>query len=301
MKANEITKRDVNVLLEKIVDRGAPVMANNTFKIVRRMFNYAVEKDILVYSPATGVKMPSPKVARQRALSEEEVKIVWATLDSAGMTDQVRRALKLILVTAQRPDEVAGMQASEIDERWWTIPSERTKNGKAQRVYLTDLALELIDGLRYVDPETGEEKTKTSIFPCPHEKKKQPIGRHSLSRAIVNNCPSGCICDCNKCTIAECKKDERPLEEKNLLGIPHFVPHDLRRTAATFMAQAGEHDEVIDSVLNHVKQGVIKVYNTYRYDKEKQAALENWERKLRAILGGAKVGSVINIDSRRVI
>ncbi|TLM66283.1 MAG: DUF4102 domain-containing protein [Deltaproteobacteria bacterium] len=299
MKAHEITKRDVNVLLEKIVDRGAPVMANNTFKIVRRMFNYAVEKDILLYSPATGVKMPSPKIARQRALSEDEVKAIWASLGPANISDPVRRALKLILVTAQRPDEVAGMHAGEIDDRWWTIPGERTKNGKAQRVYLTNLALELIDGVKYVDPETGEEKSKTFIFPCPHKKKTQPIGRHALSKAILNNCPSGCMNNCEKCAIEECKKDGRALKEKNRLGIPHFVPHDLRRTAATFMAQNGELDEVIDAVLNHVKQGVIKVYNTYRYDKEKQAALEGWERKLRAIVSNTKTDNVVSINKRR--
>lgn len=55
---------------------------------------------------------------------------------------------------------------------------------------------------------------------------------------------------------------------------------------ATFMAQMGCMDEVIDAVLNHSKQGVIKVYNLYRYDKEKQEALEAWERKLRGIISG---------------
>ena len=59
-----------------------------------------------------------------------------------------------------------------------------------------------------------------------------------------------------------------------------FTPHDLRRTAATFMAESGELDEVIDAVLNHSKQGIIKVYNLYRYDREKQHALQAWEQKL---------------------
>jgi len=68
------------------------------------------------------------------------------------------------------------------------------------------------------------------------------------------------------------------------LGITIFTPHDLRRTAATAMAESGELDEVIDAVLNHSKQGIIKVYNLYRYDKEKQKALEAWERKLLGII-----------------
>ena len=265
-QATDIKKRDINLLLERIVDRGAPVMANNTFKLIRKMFNYAVEKDILPFSPAIGIKLPSPKVERDRALSEYEIKTLLGNLPAAGMTGEVRRALKLVLVTAQRPNEVAGMHASEIDGRWWTIPAERAKNGKAHRVYLTDMAVDLIgdnDGFIFESPLKGK-----------------PISRHALSRAVVNNCPSGCVNDCDKCTDTECKLDDRRLEEKNKLGIHHFTPHDLRRTAATFMAQAGEMDEVIDAMLNHVKQGVIKVYNLYRYDREKQLALEAWERKL---------------------
>lgn len=282
-KATDISKRDINLLLESIVDRGAPVMANNTFKIVRRMFNYAIEKDILPYSPAMGVKMPAPKVTRERVLSDKEIRKLWSRLDTASISDDIRKALKLILVTAQRPNEVAGMHFSEIDDRWWTVPSERAKNGSSHRVYLTDLALELIGKKKVIDPDTGKEKTRTFVFPCPHKKKDQAISRHALSRAVVNNCPSGCINDCDKCKDDDCKGDDRKLEEKNTLGIAHFTPHDLRRTAATFMAEAGEMDEVIDAVLNHVKKGVIKVYNLYRYDKEKQAALEKWELKLREI------------------
>jgi len=124
--------------------------------------------------------------------------------------------------------------------------------------------------------------------------------RHALSRAVVNNCPSGCTLVCATCIDAKCKSDRKALEEKNLLGIAHFTPHDLRRTAATFMAQGGELDEVIDAVLNHVKQGVIKVYNLYRYDKEKQAALENWERKLKSLIGDKVADNVVNINSSRL-
>jgi integrase len=75
-------------------------------------------------------------------------------------------------------------------------------------------------------------------------------------------------------------------QTENKLAVDHFTPHDLRRTAATFMAEMGTMDEVIDAILNHAKQGVIKVYNQYRYDKEKQAALEAWERKLTSIVSG---------------
>lgn len=61
------------------------------------------------------------------------------------------------------------------------------------------------------------------------------------------------------------------------------------------MAEMGTMDEVIDAILDHTKQGVIKVYNQYRYDKEKQAALESWERKLKSIIISEPMGKVVSM------
>lgn len=291
-KLADFKKRDINLLLEGIVDRNSPCMANNTFKILRRMLNYAVEKDILPYSPAAGIKLPSPLVSRERTLSQDEIKMLFKTLNSASMYDDTCRALKLILVTAQRPGEVAGIHTDEIDGRWWTIPSDRAKNGKAHRVYLTDMALELIGDFDVSD-KTGRTKHKGYIFPCPHKTKIKPLNRHALSRAVCRNLSWPSKDKKGKPLIGA---DGRPVTE-NKLGIEYFTPHDLRRTAATFLAQSGELDEVIDAVLNHTKQGVIKVYNQYRYEKEKQAALEAWERKLTSIIKGKAEDNIEQLGS----
>jgi integrase len=168
------------------------------------------------------------------------------------------------------------------------VPKNRESERAPHRVFLTKTALDLIGDLQVTDKKTGVTKSKEFIFPCPHKTKNKSINRHALSRAILNNCPLDCTYDCDKCENSECRDDKRPLQEKNRLGIAHFTPHDLRRTAATFMAEAKEMDEVIDAVLNHVKQGVIKIYNQYRYDKEKQKALETWERKLNSVITGKK-------------
>lgn len=293
-KAADIMKRDVIKLLEEIVNRNAPAMANNTFQIIRKMFNWAVEQDILPHTPCVGVKLPSPKLSRERVLSEAEIKTLWSSIERTDLniSQDARRALKLILVSAQRPGEVIGMHSSEIDGNWWTISADRAKNGKTHRVYLTATALELIGDMKVADEDTGEIKPKGYIFPSPvkkstkHPGKKmiRPIGDTALAVAVGRNltCP---LTDANGKPLYT--KDGNPATE-NRFGIDHFTPHDLRRTAATFMAQSGEMDEVIDAVLNHAKQGVIKVYNQYRYDKEKQAALETWERKLNSIITGAE-------------
>lgn len=293
-KAADIAKRDVVRLLEGIVDRGAPAMANNCFQIVRKMFNWAVEKDILHHTPCTGVKLPSPKLSRERTLNESEIRSLWRNLDQCAMTDEIRRALKLILLTAQRPGEVIGMHTSEIDGRWWTIPAERAKNGKTHRVYLTNTALDLVGDLKVIDKKTGEAKPKGYIFPTPHKTKENAIAPQALIVAVRRALAFPIFDGKGNPVIGEDGKQKTV----NKLAIDHFTPHDLRRTAATFMAEMGTMDEVIDAVLNHAKQGVIKVYNQYRYDREKQAALEAWERKLTVIVTGKNFGMVVSFTGK---
>lgn len=285
-RAADIVKRDVVLLLEKIVDRGSPVMANNTFAVIRKMFNFAVERDILPHTPCYGVKPPAPKVSRERALSEPEIKTFWNNLDGCAMSAEIRSALKLILATAQRPGEVIGMHTNEIDGEWWTIPAERAKNKKTHRVYLSALArgiiAEAIAQVKLLRKVPADQKYSGFVFPTPHTQKVQSIAGQALivalSRAI-----SSPVLDAKGKPLFDSKGDPATV---NKIGVDHFTPHDLRRTAATFMAQSGEMDEVIDAILNHAKQGVIKVYNQFKYDAQKQMALESWGRKLTSITTG---------------
>ncbi len=288
-KAADIEKRDVVRLLEKIVvDREAPGMANNTFQIVRKMFNFAIERDILKYSPCLGVKMPAPKNTRTRVLSEAEIKTLWNNLDGSAMFPESKNALKLVLITAQRPGEVIGMHTNEIDGEWWTIPAERAKNGKTHRVYLTGTAQAIIKGAvdyqKLIREIPADQEYSGYIFPSPKSGKDEAIAPAALTVAVGRNLAYPVE-----------DNDGKAIETVNKIGIEHFTPHDLRRTAATFMAESGEPDAVIDAILNHVKQGVIKVYNQYRYDKEKQAALQSWARKLKSITSGSKAGNVVQM------
>lgn len=316
-KAADIVKRDVIKLLEQIVDRGAPIMANNTFAVIRKMFNWAIEQDMLQNSPCIGVKPPSPKVSRERVLSEAEIRSLWVNIDRTDLSisNEARSCLKLILLTAQRPGEVIGLHTSEIDGNWWTIPAERAKNGKAHRVYLSPLAQEIIsDSIAAAkkskekadvknSQENGQDKKTTVelsdqkysgfVFPTPHKTKEKPIGDTALAVAVGRNLAYPLTDDTGKPLL---DKANKPVKE-NRLGVEQFTPHDLRRTAATFMAGMGYMDEIIDAVLNHVKQGIIRTYNRHDYDKEKQQALEAWERKLNGIITGT-VSNVVPIKRK---
>lgn len=291
-KAADIKKRDVVLLLEKIVERGAPGSANNNFKIIRKMFRFAVQRDIIEHSPCDGVVMPAPLNRGERVLSESEIKTLWSNLDTCNASPEIRKALKLILVTGQRPGEVIGMHTGEIEGTWWTIPAARSKNKQAHRVYLTKTALDLIEPLKVYDVETGKMVDKGFIFPCPKVSKDQAIAVNAVAHAVRRNIAAPVMAKGKPVFDAEGK----PVIE-NKLGVADFTPHDLRRTAATSMSQLKIMDEVIDAVLNHKKQGIIRTYNLNKYDAEKQAALEAWERKLIAITTGEQ-GNVIPMQRK---
>lgn len=270
-KVIDVTPRDLLRITDKIVERNALVMANRVFAFASMLMNHAVEKRVLVANPFAGMKRPGGKEEpRERNLSESEIKTLWLEMDSPSLniTNEIKRAVKLVLVTAQRPGEVIGMHCDEIDGNWWIIPKERSKNGRAQRVFLTNKALSLIgsiEGKGYVFKTAGE-----SDRPMTQLAMNYAIRRH-LNWPVLH-------------------KDKPVFDEKgkqvteNRLGIDHFTPHDLRRTAATFISTLGFSDEVVDAVLNHKKQGIIKTYNQNKYDREKQQALEAWERKLDNII-----------------
>ena len=257
------------------------------------MFNWAVERDVLPFSPCMGVKLPTPKNERDRALSELEIKTFWNNLDGCAISNGIKSALKLILVTAQRPGEVMGLHTSELDGKWWNIPADRAKNGKAHRVPLTPLALEIIgqaiEEAKAWREVPADQKYSGYIYPCPHRGKEKPIERHAMAIATLRNL-AWPLTDAKGQPLFNA--DGKPATE-NRFGIDHFTPHDLRRTAATRMAESGERDEVIDAILNHAKQGVIKVYNQFKYDAQKQLALESWARKLTAITTGTEGAKVL--------
>lgn len=268
-KITDIKRRDLVLALDEIKERGAPVMANRILAYTRKMFSWAVERAVLEMNPFLMMSRPTKEVTRERALSESEIKTFWNNLDDCRMSDQIKRALKLILVTGQRPGEIIAMHRNEIDGNWWEIPASRSKNQQAHRVYLTSLARQLIgDAEGY-------------IFESPANPGKSYEVR-TMTHDIKANLPH----------TSESKAVDR-------LKILHFTPHDLRRTAATRWAEMGVTGDMIDRLQNHItkqKQGVGHIYNRYSYNKEKQMALEDWERKLNSIIT-CKESNVIPITA----
>lgn len=284
-KAKDISRRDVLLLIDGMKRRG-PAITLNTFKIIRRMFKYAVKQEIIGQSPCIGFEKDDelPVVpSRERNLHEAEIKVLWEGLEKASVSDETRRALKLILVTCQRPGEVVTMHRSQIKDRWWEFTPKRTKvtkeHPRPQRIYLTDLALELIgdaDGYIFPSPTTGGPMTERALG---YAIRRNLKGYKRRKPSIDPNA-------------GEVPKMVRVREERKI-ELEHFTPHDLRRTGATLISSLGFSDEIVDAVLAHLKKGIIKVYNRHGYDLEKQTALEAWERKLRSIVSGVRQDNVL--------
>ena len=264
-KAKDVNRLHINLLLDSIVERDAPIQANMTLAIIRKMFNFAISRSILPSNPCLGIPRPSKPKQRSRVLSEHEIKEFWFGLDNARMGEGTKLALKLQLVTAQRKGEVAGAEWRDIDLQrgWWTIPAEKTKNGLSHRIPLSSLSLEIL--------KKAKEYSNNSqwVFPSPHKDKH--ITEPAIDHAVRNN--------------------------HDNFGIDHFTPHDLRRTAASLMTGAGISRLTVGKILNHAESGVTATYDRHSYDLEKSQSLETWERKLEAILTGKKA-KVINLKGK---
>ncbi len=264
-RAREITRRDIRDLLDDIKARGSPIQANRTFEIMRKLFNWAIAEDYLPDSPCQKISKPAKENRRDRVLKEDEIRAVWQAMEAEQPL--VAALFKLRLITAQRGGEVASMRWEDIESpsSWWTIPGERTKNGLSHRVPLSPLALEILDGLK------TERLEPPWIFPSPKP------GRH-LEHMV---------------------QATRRIRKRS--GV-EFVPHDLRRTAASYMTGMGMPRLTVKKILNHVESDVTATYDRHSYDQEKRQALEAWGQRLEEIVSGraaASVGNVVELPGAR--
>jgi len=254
MRLTEIGRRDIIRLLNEIKDRGAPIMANRTLALIRKIFNFGIDQAMLNVNPCSRINPPGKECQRDRVLSESEIQAFWQKLSETNINRRVQIALQFVLVTAQRPGEVIGATWEEydLDTGWWTIPAERSKNMFSHRVPLSPLALELIGRL---------ERNSNYLFPT-----KRNIHKHIDVNVLGH--------------------DIRVNRE--VFCIAHFTPHDLRRSAASHISAMGASRLVIAKILNHVESGITAVYDRYGYDMEKRAALDAWATKLETIVTSKK-------------
>ena len=255
--ADSIRKREVSDLLHGILGRPAPVQANRTRAITNRLFNYGITRDLVVVNPVFGTEKPAEEVGRERVLSDDELRRIWRLFGELVPTLGLHLRFKLF--TLQRGCEIRTMEHSHLDGGWWTVPRELTKTKRRDhRVFLTASALELL-----AEAEKVCSGPKL-FFPSPRNP-ELPVDIGAPAQAC------------------------RRLWQR--YGIATFTPHDLRRTAATNLGALGVDELLIARILSHTTESgekrvptVTGLYNRYRYDAEKQAAMELWEKRLLEII-----------------
>ncbi len=243
----EIGRADVLRLLDSIVDSGRPILANRTLSILKRWFSWCVERGILEVSPGAGIRPPAKEKTRARVLETGELVEIWNGLDTLGFP--FGPYFKLLVLTAQRRSEVSNIRREDVDleAALWTLPAEATKQMRRHDVPLSAAAVEIFKTLPQFE------------------------GPYVFSTTGGERPVSGF----SKAKIA--------LDEKIRRRVAPWRIHDLRRSAATWMAGAAVPPHVLSALLNHspgTAQGVTAIYNRFRYLEERREALEAWSQHI---------------------
>jgi integrase len=253
----KIDRRAIAMRLATIAAQAGPVEANRTSASLAAFFAWAIREGIVDGSnPAAGTTR-RPERPRDRVLDNAELTAIWAaTADDSSYSAIVR----LLLLTGQRITEIGALRWSEIVDGRILLPASRTKNDRAHTVPLSAAARAIIDAQPRVD---GQD----FVFGRGHNR---PFTSWSVGKAM--------------------------LDGRVGAGAAHWTNHDLRRVAATKMADLGISPHIIEAILNHVsghKRGVAGVYNRANYEPQKRHALDAWAEHLLGIVEGRSVTATV--------
>lgn len=259
----DLHRRDINRVVDAIVARGSLTQARLVYTDLRGMLNWAVKRGDLDRTPMSGMDAPSQSVPRERVLSDDEIRSVWA---SPTKSQELQMILRLCLATGQRVGEVCGMRRDEIDmkARIWNLPGSRTKNGVPHALPLNDLAMSII----------------RSTLAATEGQFMFPGGEASLHPGAVAK-----------------------LLWRHQCGLPRWSAHDLRRSVLTNLAKLGVAPIVIAHVANHqsvARAGVTFAhYVRHGYEREMREALDLWADRLEAIVSGKVAADVVPMKRMR--
>ena len=266
-----ICRRDVLDVLDGVVERGSPVLANRLLARLKHFFKWTVERGILDASPVLGLRPPSPESSRDRVLTDHELRAVWKAAEDIGYP--FGAAIQLLILTGQRRSEVLEAEWSEIDlpGRLWTVPRERSKTDSAHLVPLSDAAADLLSAL----PRVGTQLVFTTNGTAPFS---------GVSKAF------------------ECLN--RRAAEHLGCPIPQWRPHDLRRTFASGCARLGIPVHVIERALNHTSGtfgGIVGVYQRHDYAEERRRAMDAWASHVMDLVVGSPANLVRRVSSTEAV
>jgi integrase len=245
-----LTRRDLAARRAAIETQNGQTTATAAWSKLRAFFSWAVQAGLVDANPTTGIKNAT-QPSRDRVLSDDELAAVWR----ACRDDDYGRIVRLLILTGQRREEVGDLRWQEIDGDTIALPPERTKNNRPHKIYLSNTARDIVGG---VIPRASS----AFVFG-----RNDGFGGWGAAKAALDR------------RIAAARGE--PLKA--------WTIHDLRRTAATRMAELGILPHVIEATLNHIsghRAGVAGIYNRSTYEREKAVALNRWSDHIAALVEG---------------
>ena len=246
-KLSEVTTTHIRDIINTIENRGASIQANRTLQTIKAFWRWLIDRGYSEISPADPLRPPTKERSRDRVLEDTEVQLFWNACKSMGYP--FGSVFQLLLLTAQRRQEVSSIRWSELDldSCVWKIPASKTKPNREHIVPLSAPAISIIS--------------------------KTPRFSHDL---LFSNTGTTAVSGFSR---AKRKLDGLMQDKTQGVTIMPWRLHDLRRTATSGMARLGSGQVTIEKVLNHSSgklSGVAAVYNRYGYQKEKSEALNDW-------------------------
>lgn len=272
LKLEDVKPRHIDAMLQKIVRRGAPTIANDVLRWIRRVFDYGIKRHMMEVNPASAFDLSDAggkEEARRRALSREELaKLFEAMPNAKGFSVENDLSIKLLLLLCVRKMELLAARWDEFDlpNAVWHLPAERTKTEEQIDIPLPALALEWLEILKRL--------AGASPYVLPARKMQQRMLPH--------------VCE-STLSVALAKVKH---------GLEPFTIHDLRRTARTHLAALGVLPDIAERCLNHKLKGVEGIYNQHDYFDERRDALNKWAALLDALITG-KPYNVIPLKGRK--
>lgn len=264
-KLPEITHEDLRALTDAIVERGAPATAVHAREVVFQVFRWAIERGQKVENPAELVRPATIArfEPRDRALTPDEIALMYQYIERIGTSPSIRAAAKLLLLTMVRKSELTNAKWSEINfsEALWTIPKERMKRRNPHLVFLSRQTLDIFIALKTF--AGGSEYVLPSRYDS-----DLPMSSATLNQVLT-------------LTYRLAQKDGKPLAK--------FGPHDLRRTASTLLHEAGYNTDWIEKCLAHEQRGVRAVYNKAEYREQRASMLQDWADMIDSWISAPKV------------
>lgn len=261
--AAEITRQDVINLINGIVARGATVQAGNVLRELSLAYEFAIglgrfddsfaNPALLAKSSLRQTRIKLTNGRGTRVLSEDELGKFLKWLPGSAYTPTIKNVLRLTLWTGCRTGEVCNMAWDDVDLEKGTIHLRETKSGVERYVQLSDQAIDFLKVLRLTSDK----------YLFPSQATKKPIQQKYLT-----------------------ENSWRLRESGHMLDIPHWTPHDLRRTVRTGLSRLQCPNEVAEAVLGHTRGGVEGIYNLYKYDAECRKWLQVWADYLEKINSG---------------